>query len=185
MDTPVSISEPWTGAAPGLLPTSLPLLGADHQLSLPSWSLLSAWAAGRGPILGQGRVSPRSPSGAAKPSGGNAYFLAQVFLSTRRGAWIFNRVGEQGYPIDTIITTRTNAFLKKLLSQSMVSNFVEKQLNARFDHSHYGLKPKHRCQQMLPLPRRDPLPPPFQHCSAVPMLCVPGLGTRHQPWKLG
>uniref|UniRef100_A0A8V5HG01 Flavin-containing monooxygenase n=1 Tax=Melopsittacus undulatus TaxID=13146 RepID=A0A8V5HG01_MELUD len=50
----------------------------------------------------------------------------QVFLSTRRGAWIFNRVGPHGYPIDTILTTRTNAFLKNLLSQSMVSNSVEK-----------------------------------------------------------
>ncbi|XP_030352281.1 dimethylaniline monooxygenase [N-oxide-forming] 5-like isoform X2 [Strigops habroptila] len=68
----------------------------------------------------------------------------QVFLSTRRGAWIFNRVGDQGYPIDTVAITRINAFRKKLLSHSMVSNFVEKQLNARFNHSHYGLKPKHR-----------------------------------------
>ncbi|XP_065530034.1 flavin-containing monooxygenase 5-like [Lathamus discolor] len=74
----------------------------------------------------------------------------QVFLSTRRGAWIFNRVGDQGYPIDTIITTRTNAFLKKLLSQSMVSNSLEKQLNARFNHSLYGLKPKHRVLDQHP-----------------------------------
>uniref|UniRef100_A0A672TX19 Flavin-containing monooxygenase 5 n=1 Tax=Strigops habroptila TaxID=2489341 RepID=A0A672TX19_STRHB len=29
----------------------------------------------------------------------------QVFLSTRRGAWIFNRVGDQGYPIDTVAIT--------------------------------------------------------------------------------
>ncbi|XP_033920290.1 dimethylaniline monooxygenase [N-oxide-forming] 5-like isoform X2 [Melopsittacus undulatus] len=74
----------------------------------------------------------------------------QVFLSTRRGAWIFNRVGPHGYPIDTILTTRTNAFLKNLLSQSMVSNSVEKQLNARFNHSLYGLKPKHRVLDQHP-----------------------------------
>uniref|UniRef100_A0A672TWW4 Flavin-containing monooxygenase 5 n=1 Tax=Strigops habroptila TaxID=2489341 RepID=A0A672TWW4_STRHB len=72
----------------------------------------------------------------------NAYFLAQVFLSTHCGAWIINCVGDQGYPIDTIAFTRINVFLRKLMSHSMVSNFVEKQLNARFNHSHYGLKPK-------------------------------------------
>ncbi|XP_009460788.1 PREDICTED: dimethylaniline monooxygenase [N-oxide-forming] 5-like [Nipponia nippon] len=68
----------------------------------------------------------------------------QVFLSTRRGAWILNRVGDQGYPIDVVFTTRMKTFLKQLMSPSMVSDFAEKQLNARFDHSHYGLKPKHR-----------------------------------------
>ncbi|XP_009958611.1 PREDICTED: dimethylaniline monooxygenase [N-oxide-forming] 5-like, partial [Leptosomus discolor] len=67
----------------------------------------------------------------------------QVFLSTRRGAWVFNRVGDQGYPIDIVFTTRVKTFLQKLLSPNVVSNLTEKQLNARFDHSHYGLKPKH------------------------------------------
>ncbi|XP_009271578.1 PREDICTED: dimethylaniline monooxygenase [N-oxide-forming] 5 isoform X1 [Aptenodytes forsteri] len=74
----------------------------------------------------------------------------QVFLSTRRGAWILNRVGDQGYPIDIIFTTRMKMFLKKLLSPSMVSDFAEKQLNARFNHSHYGLKPKHRILDQHP-----------------------------------
>ncbi|KAM9620292.1 flavin-containing monooxygenase 5-like isoform 2-T2 [Morphnus guianensis] len=74
----------------------------------------------------------------------------QVFLSTRRGAWILNRVGDQGYPIDIIFTTRMKTFLKKLLSVSMVSSFMEKQLNVRFDHSHYGLKPKHRILDQHP-----------------------------------
>ncbi|XP_072723767.1 flavin-containing monooxygenase 5-like isoform X2 [Ciconia boyciana] len=70
--------------------------------------------------------------------------------STRRGAWILNRVGDQGYPIDVIFTTRMKMFLKKLLSPSMVSDFTEKQLNARFNHSHYGLKPKHRILHQHP-----------------------------------
>ncbi|XP_068020594.1 flavin-containing monooxygenase 5-like [Melanerpes formicivorus] len=68
----------------------------------------------------------------------------QVFLSTRRGAWVFNRVADQGYPLDMILNTRLNAFLREVLSYSLVSNYVEKRLNARFDHSHYSLKPKHR-----------------------------------------
>lgn len=112
-----------------------------------------------------------APPGLSQPSGDSASFLNQVFLSTRRGAWIFNRVGDQGYPIDIIFTTRMKQFLKAVLSQSMVSNFTEKQLNARFDHSHYGLKPKHRCQQKLPLPRRGPpwlplCPAPLGHFRA-------------------
>lgn len=76
--------------------------------------------------------------------------FAQVFLSTRRGAWILNRVGQQGYPIDIVFTTRLKALLKQLLTSSMASDFTERQLNMRFDHAHYGLKPKHRCQGTHP-----------------------------------
>ncbi|XP_064575530.1 flavin-containing monooxygenase 5-like isoform X2 [Zonotrichia leucophrys gambelii] len=79
----------------------------------------------------------------------------QVFLSTRRGAWIFNRVGDQGYPIDTILTTRLKAFLQGLLSSSITCDFMENKLNARFDHSRYGLKPKHRVFQQHPTVNDD------------------------------
>lgn len=118
-----------------------------------------------------------SPPGLSQPSGGDASFLTQVFLSTRRGAWILHRVGDQGYPIDIIFTTRMKMFLKKLLSPSMVSDFTEKQLNTRFNHSHYGLKPKHRCQQKLSLLRRDP-PAPSVSSPAWPFPCslCPGWG---------
>ncbi|NWX99144.1 FMO5 monooxygenase, partial [Nothoprocta ornata] len=68
----------------------------------------------------------------------------QVFLSTRRGAWILNRVGDQGLPMDVVFTTRMNKIISSLMSMSMICNWSEKQLNARFNHSHYGLKPKHR-----------------------------------------
>ncbi|XP_064283572.1 flavin-containing monooxygenase 5-like isoform X1 [Passer domesticus] len=79
----------------------------------------------------------------------------QVFLSTRRGAWIFNRVGDQGYPMDTVLTTRLNTFLQGLLSSSMACDYMEKKLNARFDHSHYGLKPKHRVFHQHPTVNDD------------------------------
>ncbi|NXR32659.1 FMO5 monooxygenase, partial [Zosterops hypoxanthus] len=74
----------------------------------------------------------------------------QVFLSTRRGAWILNRVGDRGYPIDTILTTRIKTFLQGLLTSSMACDYMEKKLNARFDHSQYGLKPKHRVLHQHP-----------------------------------
>ncbi|XP_071421435.1 flavin-containing monooxygenase 5-like isoform X2 [Pithys albifrons albifrons] len=79
----------------------------------------------------------------------------QVFLSTRRGAWILNRVGDQGYPIDTILTTRMKTFLQELLSPSLACDYMEKKLNARFDHMHYGLKPKHRVINQHPTVNDD------------------------------
>ncbi|KAJ6655427.1 hypothetical protein lerEdw1_005127 [Lerista edwardsae] len=68
----------------------------------------------------------------------------QVFLSTRRGTWLLSRVGENGYPIDTVYVTRANSFRMQLFPLSVSSAWIEKSLNARFNHSHYGLKPKHR-----------------------------------------
>uniref|UniRef100_A0A0A9ZEH6 Flavin-containing monooxygenase n=1 Tax=Crotalus horridus TaxID=35024 RepID=A0A0A9ZEH6_CROHD len=66
----------------------------------------------------------------------------QVFLSTRRGAWILTRVGDKGYPFDTGVT-RAHLLLKQNLPLSMVERFIQGKLNSKFDHSHYGLKPKH------------------------------------------
>ncbi|XP_010218215.1 PREDICTED: dimethylaniline monooxygenase [N-oxide-forming] 5-like, partial [Tinamus guttatus] len=79
----------------------------------------------------------------------------QVFLSTRRGAWILNRVGEQGLPEDVVLTTRMNKIISKLMPTSMVCNWVEKRLNTRFNHSHYGLKPKHRILHQHPTVNDD------------------------------
>ncbi|XP_077188436.1 flavin-containing monooxygenase 5-like [Paroedura picta] len=68
----------------------------------------------------------------------------QVFLSTRRGAWIFNRVGDKGYPGDVVFSTRFHIFLKRLLGPHLINTLLERKLNERFNHSHYGLKPQHR-----------------------------------------
>ncbi|XP_048353757.1 flavin-containing monooxygenase 5-like [Sphaerodactylus townsendi] len=68
----------------------------------------------------------------------------QVFLSTRRGAWILNRVSDHGYPGDVVLSTRFNIFMKQFFTSSMINSWAEKRLNERFDHSHYGLKPQHR-----------------------------------------
>ncbi|KAM9186765.1 flavin-containing monooxygenase 5-like [Mergus octosetaceus] len=68
----------------------------------------------------------------------------QVFLSTKRGAWVMHRVAEGGYPFDFSYLSRFLQLLQSLLPLS-VSNFVlERKLNARFDHSLYGLQPQHR-----------------------------------------
>ncbi|XP_007444528.2 dimethylaniline monooxygenase [N-oxide-forming] 5-like, partial [Python bivittatus] len=74
----------------------------------------------------------------------------QVFLSTRRGAWIFSRVGDKGYPFDAVFTTRSNLLLKQCLPMSKINQLIEYKLNSRFNHSHYGLKPEHRVYSQHP-----------------------------------
>ncbi|XP_002715274.1 flavin-containing monooxygenase 5-like [Oryctolagus cuniculus] len=68
----------------------------------------------------------------------------QVFLSTRRGAWIWNRVWDNGNPMDTILFTRYNRLIEKFLPTFMINKWAEDKLNARFNHANYGLQPKHR-----------------------------------------
>ncbi|XP_019386305.1 PREDICTED: dimethylaniline monooxygenase [N-oxide-forming] 5-like isoform X3 [Crocodylus porosus] len=84
-----------------------------------------------------------------------SYTAKQVFLSTRRGAWILNRVGDEGYPMDIVLSSRLNAVLKEFLTTSMVNKWAEQRLNARFSHSHYGLQPTHRILSQHPTVNDD------------------------------
>lgn len=68
----------------------------------------------------------------------------QVFLSTKRGSWVLYQVADSGYPSDFSYISRFTQLLQNLLPRNVVSFFVERKLNARFDHTLYGLKPKHR-----------------------------------------
>lgn len=68
----------------------------------------------------------------------------QVFLSTRRGAWVLNRVGDHGYPIDVLLSSRFKYYIKSLCGESLQNTYMEKKMNQRFDHAMFGLKPKHR-----------------------------------------
>lgn len=68
----------------------------------------------------------------------------QVFISTRRGAWIWNRVWDDGKPLDSALFTRYNELMHKILPTFMVNRWHEKKLNTRFNHANYGLQPKHR-----------------------------------------
>ncbi|NXR07108.1 FMO5 monooxygenase, partial [Semnornis frantzii] len=67
----------------------------------------------------------------------------QVFLSTRHGAWVLHRVGDDGYPFDVIYISRFYKLLQSLLPLKALSVYVERKLNARFNHALYGLKPQH------------------------------------------
>ncbi|KAJ3599791.1 hypothetical protein NHX12_033746 [Muraenolepis orangiensis] len=70
-------------------------------------------------------------------------FTKQVYLSTRRGAWIFNRVGDNGWPID-LTFNRAFEVVRSLLPMNTVCSLGERQLNQRFNHRLYNLQPKHR-----------------------------------------
>ncbi|KAJ8321896.1 hypothetical protein KUTeg_000367 [Tegillarca granosa] len=79
----------------------------------------------------------------------------QLYLSTRRGSWVLNRVADNGMPIDMLRTNRKNAFLTEILPFSFVNSFLERQLNQRFDHVAYSLKPKHRAFSQHPTMNDD------------------------------
>ncbi|KAM3620640.1 uncharacterized protein V6R79_026327 [Siganus canaliculatus] len=67
----------------------------------------------------------------------------QLYLSTRRGAWVLNRVSDRGFPRD-MLNDRLTMFFRQALPFGFVCNMGEKRLNQRFDHSLYNLKPEHR-----------------------------------------
>nr|XP_033817835.1 dimethylaniline monooxygenase [N-oxide-forming] 5-like isoform X2 [Geotrypetes seraphini] len=79
----------------------------------------------------------------------------QVFLSTRHGSWILNRVADYGYPIDLLGTTRFLNAMKHTLPSSLVNWMAELKLNRRFDHANYGLKPQHRIFSQHPMVNDD------------------------------
>ncbi|CAK7309033.1 Flavin-containing monooxygenase 5 [Vulpes lagopus] len=73
-----------------------------------------------------------------------SHVASQVFLSTRRGAWIWNRVWDNGMPADTVLFTRFNTILTRFYPAFLINRWAENKLNARFNHAVYGLLPQHR-----------------------------------------
>lgn len=67
----------------------------------------------------------------------------QLYLSTRRGAWILNRVGDNGLPLDFSFN-RLFGFFQLFAPFGFLCGVAENQLNKRFDHALYNVKPKHR-----------------------------------------
>ncbi|XP_054708978.1 flavin-containing monooxygenase 5-like [Uloborus diversus] len=74
----------------------------------------------------------------------------QVYLSTRRGAWVLPRVGPGGMPFDLVMLRRWLNVLLKSLPYFLVCWFTEKMLNYNFDHYLYNLKPQHRVWSQHP-----------------------------------
>ena len=67
----------------------------------------------------------------------------QVYLSVRNGAWFVRRVWDNGLPLDLALFRRSTNYLVHLLPSRFVSSKVREQVNSRFDHAVYGLKPSH------------------------------------------
>ncbi|XP_048064528.1 flavin-containing monooxygenase 5-like isoform X4 [Megalobrama amblycephala] len=79
----------------------------------------------------------------------------QVYLSTRKGSWILNRVGDNGVPLDMMFRNRIRGWINQMLPVGFINNVREKQLNKRFDHKLYGLQPAHRVFSQHPMVNDD------------------------------
>ncbi|XP_054706185.1 flavin-containing monooxygenase 5-like isoform X1 [Uloborus diversus] len=67
----------------------------------------------------------------------------QVYLSTRSGAFVINRVGPNGYPIDYVLLRRYITFFLDILPAWLCSWYIEKfYLDPKFDHRLYTIQPK-------------------------------------------
>uniref|UniRef100_A0A915LD86 Flavin-containing monooxygenase n=1 Tax=Meloidogyne javanica TaxID=6303 RepID=A0A915LD86_MELJA len=65
------------------------------------------------------------------------------YLSTRRGAWVDKRVGPGGIPGDYATTRFKCCFWDAWIPENLRSWLIINQLQKRFDHAKYGMKPKH------------------------------------------
>ncbi|XP_076009203.1 flavin-containing monooxygenase 5-like isoform X1 [Genypterus blacodes] len=79
----------------------------------------------------------------------------QVYMSTRRGAWIIRQVSDFGVPVDMKYNTRFVHILFQLFPMSFFNWFGEKKLNAMYDHTMYAIKPKHRLFSQIPVINDD------------------------------
>ncbi|KAK0400447.1 hypothetical protein QR680_015248 [Steinernema hermaphroditum] len=71
----------------------------------------------------------------------------KVYLSTRSGSWIMNRVWDCGEPSDLAFLNRFSYFFKAVMPFRFQNWLLERKLNSRFDHGRFGLKPNHRLLQ--------------------------------------
>ncbi|XP_029473612.1 dimethylaniline monooxygenase [N-oxide-forming] 5-like isoform X2 [Rhinatrema bivittatum] len=72
----------------------------------------------------------------------------QVYLSTRRGAWVVNRVSDEGFPLDVVLYSRYKYLIKQFMPTDVLNSWAENKMNARFNHENYGLKPCHRADEV-------------------------------------
>ncbi|XP_067368987.1 flavin-containing monooxygenase 5-like [Channa argus] len=79
----------------------------------------------------------------------------QVYMSTRRGAWVIRQVSVNGLPVDMKYNTRFVHILFQLLPLRFLNSLGEKKLNAMYDHTMYALKPKHRLFSQIPVINDD------------------------------
>ena len=74
----------------------------------------------------------------------------QVYISTKRGAWLWSRMGKNGMPSDMNNTRRDQQFIGQLIPRSIRNTLIESSLNKNIDHYKYSLAPEHRCDAQHP-----------------------------------
>ncbi|XP_077188363.1 flavin-containing monooxygenase 5-like [Paroedura picta] len=84
-----------------------------------------------------------------------SHITKQIFLSTRTGTWVVNRVSDDGYPLDVVHFTRFKTMLRQTLPAALVNLWGERKLNTRFNHENYGIKPQHRFLSRYPIAADD------------------------------
>ncbi|KAM5239074.1 LOW QUALITY PROTEIN: flavin-containing monooxygenase 2 [Ctenodactylus gundi] len=80
---------------------------------------------------------------------------AQVFISTRNGAWVMSRISEDGYPWDMVFHTRFSSMIRNVLPRTVVKWMMEQQLNRWFNHENYGLVPQNKYLMKEPILNDD------------------------------
>ena len=75
----------------------------------------------------------------------------QVYLSTRRGAWVFPRMASGGYPGDLYRNRRAWTFVPRWVKERI----RQKAANQLFDHKKFGLLPEHGVFQQHPMVNDD------------------------------
>nr|KAG5706617.1 hypothetical protein BaRGS_005687 [Batillaria attramentaria] len=82
--------------------------------------------------------------------------VGQVYLSTRRGTWVVNRVsGTAGFPIDIVNTRRLKLMLANMVPRSLLNAVVTSHLNKRLDHDLYSLTPSYPPTAQHPMVNDD------------------------------
>jgi len=79
----------------------------------------------------------------------------QVFLSTRRGTWILNRIGPGGMPIDIAVTRRFMNGIRRSMPPFVFNSFLKNAANSRLDHDLYSLTPNYEPYAQHPLVNDD------------------------------
>ncbi|XP_035683487.1 flavin-containing monooxygenase 5-like isoform X1 [Branchiostoma floridae] len=81
-----------------------------------------------------------------------SHHAKQVYISTRSGTWVLNRISPSGVPADIVAFRRV---LQNCVPSSVKEAVARRQLNQRFDHALYGLQPEHNVLGQHPMINDD------------------------------
>lgn len=70
-------------------------------------------------------------------------------MATRRGAWIWNRVFDNGYPFDMFLISHLFYNILKV-APGLAQTFMQRKLLRRFDLENFGLTPLHNLFDQSP-----------------------------------